>query len=141
MQPSLPAALIPIVFIILSCSTAPGAAACHSSRGPSHHSQESGIPGHQGLESQCYKSRLKYPQSLESLDTFSASDLIKALLFLGTVSQSPALWQAMSLADIEPRLFFVSLVIVLRCLVCGFSLSGSANQGLQPQGLSGGCVV
>lgn len=104
-----------LLFMILSCSTAPGAAACHSTHGPSHHPQDSGIPEYQGSETQSYKSRLKYPQSLESLEKLSASDLTKALLF-GTVSQSPTLWQMMNLADIELRLFFVSLVIVLRCL-------------------------
>lgn len=48
-------------------------------------------------------------------DTFSLRP-DQSFTFFGTVSQSPALWQVMSLADIEPRLFFVSLVVVLRCL-------------------------
>lgn len=117
MRPSLPAGTIPTVLasrLYRVPQTAPGAAACHSRRGPSHHSQDRGIPEHQGLETQSYKSRLKLPQSSEGLETLSALDLTKALLFFRTVSQSPALWQVMSLADIEPRLF--SALSVLRCL-------------------------
>lgn len=49
-------------------------------------------------------------------DTFSLSSDQSFTFFFGTVSQSPALWQMMSSADTELRLFFVCLFIVLRCL-------------------------
>lgn len=77
------------VSIIISCSAAPGAAACHGMPGPSHHSQDTGILGDQGLDAQSYKSRLKYPQSLEGLETLLASDLTKALIFLGQCHRAP----------------------------------------------------
>lgn len=45
----------------------------------------------------------------------------------------------MSLADIEPRLFFVSLVLVLMFVVS--ASQGQQTRGFQSRGLSGECVV
>lgn len=56
-----------LVFMFISCPTAPGAAACHSISVPSH-SQDSGVAG---LEAQSYKSRLKTHSSESSGDTSS----------------------------------------------------------------------
>lgn len=74
---------------------------------------DTGVPG---LGGSVVQIQAQIPTEFGRLgDAFSLrSD--QSFTFLGDSVQSPSLCQVMSLADSEHRLFFVSLVIVLRCL-------------------------
>ena len=120
---SAPAASAPVIKLCSAAGRKPRelllAAACVAQ---SHQAQDTGILGYRDLESWSCKVRFKYPRSLGGLETLSAPALTEALLPRairrrgGVTEASPALQRVMSLAGIEPGLFFGSLIVASGCL-------------------------